>query len=174
VIVRKLGAEDALVWRAIRLEGLKTFPDAYLTTYDDVVGLPEEALAEQVMRNPTFVAFDGDEPVGSMVYIPETRISTRHRATIVAVYVRKVLQGQGVAEALLEALIEGLPPHILQLHLEVAAPNARARAFYERHGFKVTGTIPRAVLRDGIGVDDLTMVRMLDRKPVPGASGGSA
>ncbi len=48
------------------------------------------------------------------------------------------------------------------LQIKLHARNDRARRFYERHGFKRFGLLPRAVCFDGAYSDDLQMVRMLD------------
>lgn len=160
--IRKLGPEDAHIWRQIRLEGLKAYPSAFLTQYEDVEERPLSELAEQLRSSRTFVAFDDETPIGSMVCIPDNGLAVAHRAKLVAVYVRETWQGHGVAEALLQAVLDDLPDTVLQLELEVAATNPRARAFYERLGFLVVGTMPRAVLKDGVATDDHIMVRLLD------------
>ncbi|MHA3915672.1 GNAT family N-acetyltransferase [Halovulum sp. GXIMD14793] len=160
--IRKLGPEDAHIWRQIRLEGLKTYPSAFLTQYEDAAQRPISDLADQLSSSRTFVAFDDEALIGSMVCIPDNGPAVAHRAKLVAVYVRETWQGHGVAEALLQAVLDDLPDTVLQVELEVAATNPRARAFYERQGFRVVGTMPRAVLRDGVATDDHIMVRLLD------------
>lgn len=52
-----------------------------------------------------------------------------------AIYTRVAVQGTGVGTALLEAAIGDAPAY-----LWVVAANARAVAFYERHGFRFDGT----------------------------------
>ena len=160
--IRKLGPQDAEVWRKIRLEGLKAFPQAFLTQDADVEAKPLEALADQLRTNSTFVAFEDDEPIASMGYVLDRRLAVQHRATIVAVYVREAWQGKGVAEKLLEAVIADMPAQVLQIHLDVAATNPRAITFYERHGFVKVGTLPRATFVNSTATDDHIMVRMLD------------
>ncbi len=162
MIIRRLTAKDAAIWRQIRLEGLAAYPDAFMTQVADVAARKDAELAEALTRTTILVAFDGREPIASMGYFIGELTAQRHRATIIAVYVRKTWQGKGVADALLQAVIDDLPSDVLQLHLEVAATNPRAEAFYRRHGFRRVGTIPRAILRDGVAVDDHMMVRMLD------------
>ena len=52
-----------------------------------------------------------------------------------AIYTRLAVQGTGIGTALLEAAIGDAPAY-----LWVVAANARAIAFYERHGFRFDGT----------------------------------
>lgn len=58
-------------------------------------------------------------------------------ATLEALYLLREHQGTGVADRLMAAALGWLGPQ--PMSLEVAAYNARALAFYRRHGFRPTG-----------------------------------
>lgn len=108
-------------------------------------------------------AFDGEQMIGfaGLHRQPWTRAS--HRAEIGPYYITPAAQGLGAAQALMEALIaEAHAVAITQLELHVAHDNPRAIAFYARFGFAQMGRLPRAVLLDGIGQDDLFLVCALD------------
>ncbi|MEV4255377.1 GNAT family N-acetyltransferase [Spirillospora sp. NPDC049652] len=47
---------------------------------------------------------------------------------------------RGIGTALLRRTIEAVPPHVPEMVLWVLDENARARAFYERHGLTADGT----------------------------------
>lgn len=160
--IRKLTAADAAAWRQIRLEGLTKDPQAFLTQYCDEVDKPLEAFAKQLEASVTFAAFDSEEPVASFGYYMDDRTAVYHIATIIAVYIRAQYRGSGLADDLMNAVIGDLPERILQVHLYCAAENSRGVAFYQRHGFEICGTIPRAVLVDGVGSDEHVMVRRMD------------
>ncbi|HEX6035200.1 MAG TPA: N-acetyltransferase, partial [Anaerolineales bacterium] len=75
---------------------------------------------------------------------------TRHSATIWGVYVRPEWRGLHIAEELIQAcLIWARARKIVAARLGVAAANASAIRCYERCGFRVTGTEPRAVYYEG-------------------------
>ena len=51
---------------------------------------------------------------------------------------------------------------VLQLELEFVEGNTRARALYEKMGFKITGVRPDAIrLKDGTLLDEYMMVRKI-------------
>ncbi len=59
---------------------------------------------------------------------------------VASVWVTPTARGIGVADALLEALIADASRRAARrLHLDVVATNTRARAFYQRHGFRTVG-----------------------------------
>ena len=63
-----------------------------------------------------------------------------HKGLVWGMYVRPEARGRGVADALMRALIEHARGCVCLLQLTVMADNARARAFYERHGFGFTAS----------------------------------
>jgi ribosomal protein S18 acetylase RimI-like enzyme len=73
-------------------------------------------------------------------------------------YVRPAARGARVGDVLMDFLLaQARADGIEQMILTVAAENARARRLYERWGFSVYGTEPRAIkLHDGY-LDELLM-----------------
>ena len=74
-------------------------------------------------------------------------------------YVREAARGTGLSAAMFDAVIDHATGLVEQLQLTVNADNARAIKFYERHGFRTVGRIPRALLVDGRYYDELSIVR---------------
>ena len=55
--------------------------------------------------------------------------------------------------------------HILQLELEYIEGNSRARALYEKMGFRITGVRPNAIrLKDGTLLNEYSMMREIKRR----------
>lgn len=55
-------------------------------------------------------------------------------------------------------------PNLLQIELVFVEGNSRARALYEKMGFKITGVRPNAIrLRDGTLLDEYNMIRKIER-----------
>jgi ribosomal protein S18 acetylase RimI-like enzyme len=77
--------------------------------------------------------------------------------------VAREARGQGVGTALIEAMAaEGRARGYAEMRLEVIDTNLRARALYERLGFRATGTARLGALRLLFGFDAaVTMVRPL-------------
>lgn len=88
---------------------------------------------------------------------------TRHRAAI-GIALTKEFWGQGIGTAMFQELIhiarswEG----VTQLELEFVEGNARARALYEKMGFRITGVRPDAFrMKDGSLRNEYMMIRKL-------------
>ena len=55
-------------------------------------------------------------------------------------------------------------PDILQVELDFIEGNARARALYEKMGFRITGVRPNAIrLKDGTLLNEYSMIREIKR-----------
>lgn len=159
---RRLRAADAAIWRDIRLEALKTAPAAFGALYETWANRPLRDFADWLEKGPLYAALDAGQAIGTLGwYRTESRVE-RHRATIVAAYVRPSARGQSLSEKLFAAIRSDLPEDILQLELEVAADNLAAITVYRRLGFETTGRFPRAARHGDAFVDRLFMVRRLD------------
>jgi len=136
ITARWARAPDAGAWRALRINALRTFPTAFLTTAAEAEARDVASYAQMLEGGHSFIAHDGDAPVGIASLIPLThRTQTRHRAEIGAVYVAPSYHGTGAARVLLqttEAHAKGLG--IWQLELFAEVQNTRALRFYEGLG----------------------------------------
>jgi len=87
----------------------------------------------------------------------------RHRATV-AITLYKAYWGLGIGTAMFEAMIDAARARegVMMMELEVVQGNARARALYEKMGFKVVAVEPNhLILRDGTLLDEYIMQKML-------------
>ncbi|WP_299551462.1 GNAT family N-acetyltransferase [uncultured Tateyamaria sp.] len=160
--VRRLTGADAAAWRALRLEGLSTYPEAFLTTYDEAAAVPLDTIAERLDIGHSFGVFRAATLVGIGSLIPLTKAQTKHRAELGAFFVQPDAQGSGAARALIDGISDAARDlGIRQLELFVAASNGRAIAFYTRAGFQEVGQIPNATLSDGHAETDLIMIRAI-------------
>ena len=92
-------------------------------------------------------------------------IKTRHRAGV-AIALLKEYWNQGIGTGMFRELIRIAEenPNILQLELEFIEGNVRARALYEKMGFRITGVKPNAVrLKDGTLLNEYSMIREIRR-----------
>lgn len=81
------------------------------------------------------------------------------RASLLLFAVDPARQGEGIGRTLLTGVRRTLTiENVKELDLEVRLDNERARSFYERHGFEVTG-LEEGAYQDGS--DALTMARPL-------------
>lgn len=92
-----------------------------------------------------------------------TGVKTCHRATV-GIGLFKSCWGQGIGTAMMEALLDEARKHgcVQQVELGVIEGNSRARALYEKLGFRLTGIQPGAFRQeDGSLVDEYMMMRKL-------------
>lgn len=130
VAIRLLGERDIEAFKAIRIEALTKEPDAFASTVDDWLVLSEQEWRQRTIGNPVIVAFEGDTPVGIMGLMPERASKRRHRATLIMVYIRKEHRGAGLADRLLDAVMDhACAIGVEQVELGVNADNAQAIRF---------------------------------------------
>lgn len=151
--IRRLDADDAPAYRALRLRGLKDHPDAFTSGHEEDAAQPMEFTHRRLRADAQTLwgAFDGDALVGIVGLDRELRIKNRHKASVVGMYVAPEAAGRGVGRALLDALLATARHEGLELLvLTVTEGNAAATALYERVGFRSFGIEPRAIKVDGV------------------------
>ena len=89
----------------------------------------------------------------------------RHRGHV-AITLYKKFWNRGIGTRMFRELIriaEG-NPDILQMELDFVEGNTRARALYEKMGFRITGVRPNAIrLKDGTLLNEYSMIREIRR-----------
>ncbi|SIN78009.1 GNAT family N-acetyltransferase [Vannielia litorea] len=161
--VRRLVPAEAGAYRALRLEALRSCPEAFGTSLEEARAVPMLEQANRLQYNTNFGAFVDGALVGILTYVAEEGEKVGHRAWLMGVYVQPAHQGGGAARALLAAaLAEAGADGIAQLELHVSEAAPRARAFYLREGFVEVGRSPRALRVDNRYLDELHMLRRLD------------
>ena len=164
MITRLLNSADAATYHALHVQGVAAYPTAFLRSLDEVRNTSIEETGRILDSGKITGAFVGEEIIGLAGLAQNTFASARHRALIGPFYVNPSYQGQGAAQALMDALAERAKnAGVLQLELYVWSENPRAIRFYSRNGFEKVSMIPRSVIIDGKDCDDLFMVRALDR-----------
>lgn len=91
------------------------------------------------------------------------RLKIAHRAEV-AIALRKAYWGQGIGTRMFEVMLAQAQqrPGVLQVDLDVIEGNSRARALYEKMGFRVVGVRPDAIrLKDGTLLNEYTMMLKL-------------
>ena len=142
--VRRLREADAEAYRAIRLEALERFPEAFQSTYESAAELPLEAYVQRLERYALFGGFIGDELAGFVGLHRFTNQKIRHKAILWGMYVREAARGTGVAEAMVAAVLDHARGQVEQILISVITNNERARHFYEKMGFQAYGLEKRA------------------------------
>ena len=128
----------------------------------------EKALCERMNASETeaMLACTVDGRIAGNCQITwNRRIKTGHRASV-AIALLKEFWGLGIGTRMFEEMIRiaEADPAILQLELEFIEGNSRARAFYEKMGFRITGVNPDAIrLKDGSFRNEYVMMKKIVR-----------
>lgn len=159
--VRRLTVEDARIFRDIRLEALEDYPEAFQSTYETAADLPLEAYAVRLQMYALFGGFVGDDLQGFVGFTPFRNPKIAHKGVLWGMYVRPDGRGTGLAKTLLNAAFDYARDHVEQVVISVIADNKRALRFYEKMGFELYGTEPRALKMGGKYYDEEFRVKFL-------------
>ena len=128
----------------------------------------ERELFDRINRSDTeamLVCIVEGKVAGNCQITWNNRIKTRHRASVAIALLRNYWN-QGIGTRLFQELIKIAEDHetILQMELEFIEGNSRARALYEKMGFRITGVGVNAVrLKDGTLLNEYHMIREIKR-----------
>ena len=102
---------------------------------------------------------------GNCIIAFGSKLKTRHQGSV-AIALIKEFWGLGIGTRMFEEMIRIAEenPYALQLKLEFVEGNTRARALYEKMGFRITGINPDAIrLKNGTLLNEYIMHRKLSR-----------
>lgn len=126
----------------------------------------EKALFERKNASPNeamiMCIVDG-RVVGNCEISFRTNLKTKHRASV-AIALISEFWNQGIGTKMFEEMIRLAEERgdILQMELDFVEGNSRARALYEKVGFRITGVKPDALrLKDGTLLNEYMMVRKM-------------
>ena len=159
--IRRLVTADGAAFRALRLEALQTYPDAFGSIYEDEVARPLSSFIQQLEKNVILGGFDHGELAGMIGFYRQSGPKDRHKGVIWGMYVKPRLHGGGLASALLASAIELGKTQVEQIQLTVVTTNQRAVRLYEASGFRGYGIEKNALKSGERYFDELLMVRFL-------------
>ena len=153
-------------YREIRLKSLRDHPEAYASTYESASGKPDDYWTQTLEKLSLFGAVnEAGQLVGLAGFMAEQGDKDRHRGWLIQMYVDPALRGTGCAMALVETILDYARGRVLQVHLGVWDQNPAAIRFYEKAGFHIYASDPRAYYWGGRFYGDHLMVRYLDEAP---------
>jgi RimJ/RimL family protein N-acetyltransferase len=145
------------------MQALETSPLAFTSSMpEEFQTLVETAIERLEIRETSafFVVFVDNVLQGTVEIRRESGEKTRHKCTLVGMFVRAGNRRRGIGQMLITAAIqhsrswEGVEQ--IQLVVNDVAPEAKR--LYERCGFRTWGTEPRSLRHDGIYTDAAHMI----------------
>lgn len=159
IAVRRLTPDDYEALREVRLEALRLNPAFFSADPAQEEAFSREQWLARLASAVSFGGFVDAALCGLVVFSRPVSPKLAHTGDLGAMYVRDQARGTGLADAMIEAVLDHAANEVEQIKLTVNAENARAVKFYERHGFRVIGRIPRSLNIEGRFYDDLLMLR---------------
>jgi RimJ/RimL family protein N-acetyltransferase len=165
--IREATPADAARYRELRLEALQTSPIAFSADYQQNLKQPHSYWLERLTMQPEEATIFFAEQEGSLIgttgIMRNSSPKTRHSAWIWGVYVTSKWRGLRIADELIFSCFAwARARNIVIAKLGVAVVNSSAIRCYERCGFKIYGTEPRAVFVDGRYYDEHLMYCVLE------------
>lgn len=157
--VVRLTPADVVRFRDVRLEGLRSDPIGFRYSEAEDAAVEIDVWTARLERDFVVAAMreGSDEIAGVGGYSRFAGDKLSHKGLVWGMYVRAGSRGSGAADAIMEALVAHARHEVRQLQLTVMADNARARRFYERHGFVAYAIEPEAVRQGGEYRDEISM-----------------
>ncbi|MCP3143310.1 GNAT family N-acetyltransferase [Pyxidicoccus xibeiensis] len=163
--VRRLLAEDAETFWALRLRGLEEHPEAFGASLAEDSALPMETVRSRLVGPAQVVlgAFDGARLVGVAGLQRAGGQKHAHTGVVWGMYVAPEARSRGLGRRLLTALVEEARrmAGVERLILSVAVGNGAAQGLYRTLGFRTYGVEPNALKIGGAYVDQEQMVLAL-------------
>jgi putative acetyltransferase len=167
--LRRVTPADAAVM-AEQLADPEVFPGLLQLPYANVELWRQRLSAPAVPGSPELLLLaerDGHVVGNAGLHAAGTQLRRRH-AMMLGISVSPAVQGQGVGNALMAALLDYADnwAQALRIELTVFSDNERAIRLYERHGFEREGLHRAYALRNGAYVDVLAMARLHPKQPL--------
>lgn len=167
IMIRQSTIADAANFRELRLGALLDSPTAFSMDYERSAAYPlkhwQDTLTMNQDESAIFFAEHEGQLIGMTGIVRGRSPKTRHGAEIWGVFVSAKWRGLRIAEQLIQTCSDwAVTRGIVILRLGVMANNQSAIRCYERCGFTIYGTEPRALLYEGTYYDEYLMSRLLD------------
>jgi GNAT superfamily N-acetyltransferase len=181
VQVRRLQPAEWAEVREVRLGALAESPGAFFATLAQEQAYDERKWRQRLTETAYFGAWeDGRAPrlIGLVATFPEEQAGTGAAPAaswhLVAMWVSPDRRGRGIADRLVAAVCDlARTRGAARVALWVADANPRARAFYRRLGFALSGE--RALMRDDDpGSGEARMTLDLGERPGAGPPAGAS
>ncbi len=144
LLLKKLTAADADAYQALRLEGLAAHTCEFGAALEEEIDRSPAEIRTKLDQSLLFGAFIQGELRAIAGYRRFDQQKKQHKAQLFGVYVGNKGRRQGLGKAVVRHVIEHARLDAEQLVATVASLNHPAKALYEKLGFVVYGTEPRA------------------------------
>lgn len=151
--IRQLQIDDVHDFRTIRLSALKHSPEMFGSTYKVESKRPLSIFTELISNSVIFGAYEDNRIIGIIIFQQQVGLKDRHKAHLYSFFVEPNFRNQGIAQQLLQTVIDYGQHHVEQIMLSVVADNISAIRLYTKNGFRSYGIEPHA-MKSELGYQD--------------------
>lgn len=159
--IRPLAADDAAIFRDIRLEGLRTSPAQFRTNLAEEQDHALDWFRARLVNATVFGAFRDGELVGVGGFAVQPGQQMAHKGLLWGMYVRGSARGMGIGRALVQRVLDHAQGKVEQMVLTLVDGNTAAQNLYAALGFVTYAVEPDALKRDGRLFNEVLMMRKL-------------
>lgn len=142
--VRQLTPAEVVSFRDLRLEALSRHPQDFCASYRQVAAEPCAVTARRLAEGNVWGAFMENTLVGIAQFGGKPGDKGQSRGELSGVYLRNCARGTGLADQLVETILDFAKSRVESVELKVSPTNEAAIRLYDRCGFEACGTEPQA------------------------------
>jgi ribosomal protein S18 acetylase RimI-like enzyme len=163
MMIRALSAHNADAFKALRLEAVREAPLSFSPSVEEIEGMSADYCRAQLNAfeyRTVYGAWSRNQLVGIIGLSRDPARKLRHRANVWGLYTKPSYRAQGIARALMQAVLDAAnaSADITTLTLGVHTENAAAKSLYASFGFAACGILRNALCVDGVYVHEEQMV----------------
>jgi ribosomal protein S18 acetylase RimI-like enzyme len=152
---------DAVLYRDIRLEGLRVHPEAFGSTFETEAAHPLSWFSDRLGSSTMLGGFRDAELVAVAGFAIQQGQKQAHKGMIWGMYVQSDARRTGIGRRLIEAILELARDRVELIQLTVVRDNDQARRLYASVGFLEYGIERNALKQDGRYYDEILMAKDL-------------
>jgi len=167
IIIRNATSSDVDSFRELRLEALKNHPTAFGADFEESAARPNEHWQERLKidkdHEALFFAESEGQLIGMTGIFRGSSKKSHHDSTIWGVYISPNWRGKHISESLVRSCLSWAKGQsVVIVKLAVVMTNQPAIRCYERCGFTIYGTEPKAIRYNGNYYDEYLMAIEVD------------
>jgi RimJ/RimL family protein N-acetyltransferase len=155
--IRLLTPVDANLYRDIRLEALRTSPEAFGSSFEQEGTQPLAYFEQMLTSSDVFGAFRDAQLAGVAGFRRQPGMKQAHKGFLWGMYVRPPARGTGAAKRLVEAVLRHGRGRVELIQLRVVSENELAQRLYRSCGFVAYGHEVHSLKQDGRYYDEILM-----------------
>ena len=152
--IKILTPEDWRQYKLVRLEALRDSPESFIASYEEEASWPDVNFQNICHKSNIFGAFMNHSLVCCAGFDRMNPAKINHRGIIWGMYTKPEYRGQGLANALIQTIVNRAKSRVSQIHLNCATSNLGAMSLYQKNGFTIYGTEPRALKVNDAYIDE--------------------